>query len=258
MEEKKKGVSEEKTKEVIIKKKGGFFGKVKAFLIGILCGILILTGISAYATGLGIIDTFKALFSREAAVEEHDMTISNNGVLGYTAADFAEAILGEEKELRKLEVYSREVSDVVTITRAGLFKIKAFSKYQYITYNGTATYTVDLSKLNEDSISLDEENKTVVVKVPAVTLEPINIPSENIQFGDVKKNTILAFGDIKLKPEDQAKVETEAKNNMMKKLEEEAAADDAKKAAEYALWELFQPVVSDVSAEYTLKIEFVE
>lgn len=60
------------------------------------------------------------LLKREGPVEGHDMTLENQGLFGYTAADFAEAVLGDARELKKLEVYSREVSDAATITNAGL------------------------------------------------------------------------------------------------------------------------------------------
>lgn len=236
----------------------GWFRRIRSFFAGILCGFLILTLVTSYLHGLNVWNAFKSFFSRETAVENHDLTLENHGFFGYTVADFAEAVLGEEKQLKKMEVYSREVSDVATLTQAGLGKIKAFSKYQYITYNGTAIYTVDLSKLSKENVKLDEENKTVTITVPKVELEPINIPSENIEFGEVQKNTIFAFGDIKLTPENQAKVETEAKERMLSKLESENVIADATAAAEHSIWEIFQPVVSGVSPEYTLKVVFEE
>lgn len=233
----------------------GRFARIRTFFVGILCGFLILTLFTAYMHGLKVKDTFRALFTTETAVEDHDFTLVNHRIFGYKAADFAEAVLGDEEQLKKLEVYSREVSDVATITQAGLFKIKAFSKYQLITYNGTAVYTVDLSGLSEEDITLDEETKTVTMKVPEPQLEPVNIPSESIQFGDVETEA-LAFGDIKLTPEQQAEVETQAKERILKKLEAENVAEDAKAAAEHSLWEIFQPMISNLSPKYTLKVEF--
>ena len=164
-------------------------------------------------------------------------------------------MLGEEKQLKKIEVYSREVSDVVTITQAGLGRIKAFSKYQYITYNGMAVYTVDLSDLNNESFTLNESEKQLTITIPEPVLEPINIPSENIEFGDVEKNSIFAVGDIKLSPEEQTEIETEAKKKMITKLETENSLEEAKKAAEYSVWEIFHPIISGVSSEYSLNID---
>ena len=236
----------------------GRFARIRSFFVGILCGFLILTLVTSYMHGMKALDTFKMFFTRDAAVEDHDLTLENHGIFGYTAADFAEAVLGKDQELKKLEVYSIEVSDVATITDAGLFRIKAFSKYQYITYHGTAVYTVDLSGLGKDDITLDEKTKTVTLTVPAVMLEPINIPSEQIEFGDVKRNSVFAFGDIKLNAENQAKIETEAKNRMLEKLETDNVAADAAKAAEHSIWEIFQPVITGVSPQYKLRIEFRE
>ena len=142
------------------------------------------------------------------------------------------------------------------LTQAGLFKIKAFSKYQYITYNGKAVYTVDLSGLTADDITLDEETKVVTMKVPAPQLEPINIPSEEIQVGDVQHETVFSFGDIKLTPEQQNEVETAAKAKMTEKLESENVIEDARAAAEHSIWEIFQPMISALSSKYTLKVEF--
>ena len=233
----------------------GWLARIRSFIVGILVGMLILTAFTAYMHGLAVRDAFRALFTTETAVEDHDLTLINHRIFGYKVADFADAILGDEEQLKKLEVYSREVSDVATLTQAGLFKIKAFSKYQVITYNGKAIYTVDLSGLSADDITLDEETKTVTMKVPAPVLEPINIPSENIQFGEVEKQA-FAFGDIKLTPEQQAEVETQAKERMLKKLEEENVIEDARKAAEYSIWEIFQPMISNLSSKYSLKVEF--
>ena len=233
----------------------GWFARIRSFIVGILVGMLILTAFTAYMHGLAVRDAFRALFTTETAVEDHDLTLINHRIFGYKVADFADAILGDEEQLKKLEVYSREVSDVATLTQAGLFKIKAFSKYQVITYNGKAIYTVDLSGLTADDITLDEETKTVTMKVPAPVLEPINIPSESIQFGEVEKQA-FAFGDIKLTPEQQAEVETQAKERMLKKLEEENVIEDAKKAAEHSIWEIFQPMISNLSSKYSLKVEF--
>lgn len=234
----------------------GLWAKIRNFFLGVICGMLILTLFTAYMHGLAIKDTFRALFTTETAVEDHDLTLINHRIFGYKVADFADAILGDEEQLKKLEVYSREVSDVSTLTQAGLFKLKAFSKYQYVTFNGKAIYTVDLSGLTADDITLDEETKVVTMKVPEPVLEPINIPSEEIVFGDVERGTFLVFGDIKLTPEQHALVETAAKDKMIQRLEEENALEDAKVAAEHSVWEIFQPMVSKLSSKYTLKIEF--
>ena len=237
-------------------KRKGFLRRITAFFTGILVGMALLTGIHAYLHGKSIVDTAKSFFVLEESAENHDLTLRKFRFFGYKAADFEEAVIGDSQELKKLEVYSQEVSDVAMLTQTGLGNISAFSKYQYITYNGKATYTVDLGKLTREDVIVNNEEKSVTIKVPKPVLEPINIPSENIEFGEVERMSIFAFGDIKLTPEEQAKVETEAKKQMEAKLETDKTADEAMHAAEHVIWELFQPMISGVSPSYKLNIEF--
>ncbi len=84
--------------------------------------------------------SLKSLVAREEPVEGHDLTLENQGVLGYTAADFQEAILGDSEQLKKLEVYTINVSDAVQLIDIGLANLKIFTKTQLLTYKGTAAY----------------------------------------------------------------------------------------------------------------------
>lgn len=63
--------------------------------------------------------------------------------------------MGDSSQLKKLEVFSQDMSEMVELTKAGLAKIKLFSKSKYYTYHGIATYTVDLGKLTNNCILLD-------------------------------------------------------------------------------------------------------
>ena len=189
-------------------------------------------------------------------IEDHDMTLDNDGVqVHYTVADFAEAILGDAKQQKKLEVYTAEISDVVTITDSGFANMKIFTKCQLLTYHGEATYTVDLSNVKERDIMLDEENKTIKLYIPHVERNTINIPSDKIEFGDTEKG-VLAFGDIKLTAEQVSMVETEARSKMESRLAEDKVEETAERFATMSVWEIYQPLVSSVSPEYKLEIVF--
>ena len=43
---------------------------------------------------------------------------------------------------------------------------------------------------------------------------------------------------------------------MLEKIEAENVIEDAKAAAERSIWEIFQPVISNMSSKYKLKVEF--
>ncbi len=197
----------------------------------------------------------KGLVDREKPVEERDLTLDNQGVLGYTAADFQEAILGDSEQLKKLEVYTINVSDAVQLIDTGLANLKIFTKTQLLTYKGTATYTVDLGKLSRDDISLDEAEMTVHIKIPHAVLEPININEEDIEFGDVERG-LLGVGKIEMDAESLAKIQSEARNKMMEKLEEQRSAAEADRFARMSVWEIYQPIIDAVTTGYSLEVEF--
>lgn len=195
-------------------------------------------------------------FTVDTPVSNHDLVLDDNGLGGYKAADFADAILSKAEQVKKLEVYEAKVSDVVTIKETGLGNLQIFSKTQVITYNGYAKYTVDLTGLSEDSFKLDKDKKIVTIEIPHAKREKINIPSDEMEFGDTEKGW-LAFGDIKMTPEQISKVETEARLRMEKKLNELGEAKTADKFAKMTVWEMYQPFLTAINREYRLKVEFV-
>ena len=202
----------------------------------------------------GVAGGLKGIVARDTPVEDHDLTLENNGFLGYTVADFQEAILGDSEQLKKLEVYKVDVSDAVQLTDTGLANLKIFTKTQLLTYKGTATYTVDLGQVTKDDITLDEEKMTVHLKIPHTVLEPININEEDIEFGDVERG-LLGIGKIKMNPEDMSKIQKEARNKMTEKLEQQKTSEVADRFAKMSVWEIYQPIIDTVTSGYSLEVE---
>ncbi len=200
-------------------------------------------------------DGLSNLFTVDAPVEDHDMTLENHGIFGHTVADFEEAILGDSEKLKKLEVYKQELSDAGTITNTGLFNLGMFTKNQVITYNGTVVYTVDLSKLSKSDIVFDEEEKMITLKIPHAQQEEINIPEDRIQFSDPEKG-LLAFGDIKATPEQIMEVQAGARQKMQEKLDADNVLEIADRFAKLSVWEMYSPIIKGVAKDYSLQVEF--
>ena len=219
----------------------------------ILIALIIGVGWTAYRFN-SFTGKLKDIVSRDVPVEERDLTLENHGSLGYTAADFQEAILGDSEQLKKLEVFETEVSDAVQLTNTGLANLKVFTKTQLLTYKGTATYTVDLGELSKDDITLDEEKMTVHIKIPDAELEPININENDIEFGDVERG-LLGIGKMSMTPEQQQEVQSEARNKMMEKLEADNTAEEAERFAKLSVWEIYQPIINQVTSGYSLEVE---
>lgn len=188
---------------------GGHFSLYELIRTAILL-VVIAAFAAAYLKMNNFVGKLGSLFSLEASVEGHDLTIENHGIFGYAAADFQEAILGDSEQLKKLEVYTVNVSEAVPLVNTGLAKIKAFTKTQLLTYKGTATYTVDLGELKKDDITLDEEGMTVHLRIPHAKLEPININENDIEFGNVERG-LLGLGKMTMAPEEQARIQDEAR-----------------------------------------------
>ena len=258
MEEKKEFNEEEFLKKVEkAASKGASKGGVKNLLLSILptliviglLGYLIVPKIDALHNGL------KSFFQFDEPLSDHDHTIENHGIFGYTAADFEEAILGDSDKLKKLEVYSQEISDVSEISDTGLFNWSIFTKCQLITYNGKVVYTVDLGQLKASDIHFDEESKTIILSIPHAVQEEINIPEDQIQFGDTSKG-LLAFGDIKMTMEQASEVQAQARAKMQEKLDQQKVQETADRFAKLSVWELYSPIIKGVAKDYSLEVVF--
>ena len=188
-----------------------------------------------------------------ASVDSHDMTLENHGIFGYKAVDFSKVILGEAKRQTLLIVDEQEVSINSTITNAGFLDIGIFSKNQSVTYYGTGTYTIDLSQLTEDDISLDDSTFTVTVTVPYPELHSVAFDPNKTVVGDVDRGW-LAFGDITMTSDEQKKVEEEAVKRLTEELSESDCFDKAARYAKLSATELFQPIIEQVSPAYKLNV----
>ena len=197
----------------------------------------------------------KDLVQRDVPVEERDLTLENHGILGYTAADFQEAILGDSKQLKKLEVFTTDISGAATLVDTGLGNLKVFTKTQLMTYKGSVTYTVDLGELDKDDITLDEETKTVHIRIPHAVQEEININENEMEVGDVDRG-LLGIGEISTTPEENQKLQSEARKKMQEKLDAENTISEADRFAKMSVWEIYQPIINKVTSGYSLKVDF--
>ncbi len=218
-------------------------------ILTILMVFMIGARVKAFGNGVS------SLFHFDNGVQEHDLALDDNGIFGYTAADFENAILGDSEKLKKLEVFQQEVSDATTITETGFINWSALSKTKLITYNGTAVYTVDLSTLKANDIDINIGEKIITLKIPHAEQEEINIPEDAIQFGDTDRG-LLAFGDLKMTPEQISEVQGGAREKMEEKLKSDNVQATADRFAVLTVWELYSPIIKGVARDYSLEVEF--
>lgn len=165
------------------------------------------------------------------------------------------AMMGESSAQKKLEVYTQEVTDITKLTDEGNLLFKLGAKYQYVKYTGTAAYFVDLNDVGADQIAVDEIGKTVTITIPHTSQE-LDIDEEKTTTEETEKIGIFAVGDPKLSEEERKKVITEVRQEMENSLLENKAGEKADKMALLIVRQIYEPVVSVISADYKVNIQF--
>ena len=210
-----------------------------------------------YALLLGgiwfIYDTIRPKAPEVTPLEDHDVTLENNGIFGFKAVDFEDAVLGASQRQELLIVDEQEVSVPAIITQAGLFNWDITSKSLIETIYGTGEYTIDLSKVTRDSILFDEDLYTVVIHVPYPELHSVVFNPEKTVIGDTKRGW-LAFGEIKMTADEIKTFENAAIVKLTARLNEDDCFEKAVRFARLSAYELYQPVVSSISPAYKVTI----
>jgi hypothetical protein len=170
-----------------------------------------------------------------------------------TVADFKEPILLAHGKDSRLIVHTAHLSETISIASEGLGGWEWTSAYQDIVYEGEAQYTVDLSGLSEGDFVVNNELKTLTVRIPYAELSPINIPAEQIKFRNVKKGW-AAPKDIKLTAAENAQLAIQVTNNMKAKLIDENMIDIANQNAKIVVEDLLSATVQSVDPEFTVVV----
>ena len=188
----------------------------------------------------------------EIGQEMADSQFVLSGKLGRrTVAEFREPIILNHGQESRLIVHTARLSETISIADEGLGGWGWTSVYQDIVFEGEAQYTVDLSKLTEADFTVNNELKTITVRIPYAVLEPINIPADQIKFLDPKKGW-AAPSDIKLTPEQNAQLMIQVNDRMKAKLIDEDIMSVANENAKLVVAQLLAATVQSVDPEYTV------
>ena len=131
------------------KKKSNFF---TGLIIGLVVGFLA-------STILGFGSLTDQINEGKETVDE----IITENFIGYTAADFEEAVLGAKIEKQDLIVMEQPLEIETTLTKSGLGNLEIFSKVKTVMYRGNGIYTVNMSKIDSDHIDVDLDKKGTVL-----------------------------------------------------------------------------------------------
>jgi len=188
-------------------------------------------------------------------VAGHDLTLENNGIFGFTVVDFQKPILGEATRQRLLIVEEQAVYVNADFTDTGFLNWDVFNKQQTLTIHGIGQYTIDLTQVAADDISLNEDTYELTIRIPHAVLHKTIFDPDGTKVGDTQRGW-LAFGEIKQTAEQQKKFEVSAKKKLESKLSEEACLKEADRFAKLSAYETYQPIVKTISPAYKVVIEF--
>ena len=170
-----------------------------------------------------------------------------------TVAEFRDPILLTHGKESRLIVHTAHLSETISIASEGLGGWEWTSAYQDIVYEGDAQYTVDLSVLSEEDFTVNNELKTLTVRIPYAVLSPINLPADQIKFRDIQKGW-AAPKDIKLTPEQNAQLMIQVTDKMKAKLIDENIIAIANENAKAVVAELLSATVHSIDPEYTVVV----
>ncbi|MBR2836044.1 MAG: DUF4230 domain-containing protein [Coriobacteriales bacterium] len=179
---------------------------------------------------------------------------TSHGKLGANAVDFSTPILRESRTKSDLVVYEQDVESTNTVTSTPM-NIDIFKKSTTVHSFGTGVYTVNLTSVTADSITVNEDTKTVTVAIPHACLQYITEDLNRTSFEQTERG-LLAFGDLTLTQEQQNALKQEIYNQMIIELTSESCYAAADLHALEAVKDLLQSVVDNVDSSYKLTITF--
>lgn len=183
--------------------------------------------------------------------ENHIVLSSGKG--RRTVVDFKEPIIVMHGKDSRLIVHTAHLSETISIANEGFFGWAWTSSYQDIVFEGDAQYTVDLSHLTDEDFVVNNELKTLTVRIPYAVLSPINIPDDQIKFMDVHKGW-AATKDIKMTPEENAQLRSQVNERMKAKLIDNDIIAVANKNAKMVVADLLSATVHSIDPDFTVVV----
>lgn len=171
--------------------------------------------------------------------------------------NFSEVILSRQNETRKL-IVSTQDGTVTTKLTDRLIKQLDFDflkKTQNVSYTGTGYFVVDLDNLTAANVVEDKDEKTITILIGHAYLQAIEIDPNKVIIDDVKES-LLAWGDIKLTVADYNAVEQDLRTRLEEKFNTAANGQAADELALRMVKEIYEPVVKAIDGRYSVIVQF--
>ena len=174
---------------------------------------------------------------------------------GRTEVSFADVILSQPEETRKLVVYEQEATAEATIQTYKIIDVKPMRQNQKVKYTAKGSFIVELDALTAANIIDDKANKKLTIKIGHPELDTIEIDPNEIVVEDPEKG-ILAFGDLTLTVKDYVTLEKKLQKELKEEFDTSANGQEADDIALRMVKGIYEPVVRAVDDDYSLEIVF--
>ena len=218
-------------------------------LLTLIC-ICIFTIRSCSAKESTFVDNVAGQIEQEMA--ENRIVLSKRGGRR-TAVDFQEPIILAHGKESRLIVHSAQLAETVSFADEGWGSFKWNSTYQKAEYHGVAEYTVDLSQLSGEDFTVNNELKTLTVRIPYAVLSPITILHDKTQFFDPEKGW-AGPKTVKLTAEENNAVMAEVKEKMKAQLIDNNIIAQANEDAKTVVADLLAATVHSIDPEFTVVV----
>lgn len=220
-------------------------------ITGLLALLILIVVIWGYLHGMDSVHT-----QVSDGIEQVDLDtiyLQSSGV----EVNFSEVILSHQNETRKL-IVSTQDGTVTTKLTDRLIKQLDFDflkKTQNVSYTGTGYFVVDLDNLTAANVVEDKDEKTVTILIGHAYLQAIEIDPNKVIIDDVKES-LLAWGDIKLTVADYNAVEQDLRTRLEEKFNTAANGQAADELALRMVKEIYEPMVKAIDGRYSVIVQF--
>jgi len=161
-----------------------------------------------------------------------------------------EVITNKFNTIQKIQVIQTSVTQSVTIQHG--FNNKFFKNNKLIKFTGIGSYSLDLSKINENNIVINNTDKTISIFITKPLAE-IELLEEKTEFQDEKG--FLIISEVEQTPEEYEQLKYEVKSEMKMKLNGTEYNEIVKTKTIESLEGILNKLTNN---EYIVKINFVE
>lgn len=174
--------------------------------------------------------------------------------MGYKDEEVVSILIGENREVNELKVMEQDLEDVHEVTDAFL-NLEIFRKTQRIHYYGTANYIVDLSKISEEDIIINKDDKSITIVIPHSEMDGIVMDYEKTTLEEVDRE-LLGWGDIHMNMEQFVVLQQDMQSSLESAAKDKKLYEEADNKAKKAVLDIYKKALNELNPDYSINVVF--